>query len=156
MMMSSKNNTPAISLRDLTTYQVGATESAAHRALRKHKDACLQEYGITGMQWYIIGTVLDAGRKGIRITDLADQLGTTMAFMTNTVNLLESKTILARSESGEDSRSRAIHITPKFKPQCKKIEAELRAKLRKSMYSKVTPEELAIYVKVMTKFTELD
>jgi len=156
MMMSSKKLPTTINLHDLATYHVGAIESAAHRALRKHKDACLQEYGITGMQWYIIGYVLDGPRAGVRITDLAQNLGTTMAFMTNTVNLLESKNMLLRTSNTDDSRSSMIKVAAKFKPVCKKIEADLRQKLRTSIYSKVTPEELTTYVKVISKFTELD
>lgn len=154
--MSSKNLPDDFSVSKYTTYQVGALQSAAHRALRKHKDACLQDYGITGMQWYIIGTVLDAGRKGMRITDLAQFMGTTMAFMTNTVNLLESKGMLVRSTNDDDSRSRMIKVAPKFKPQCKKIEADLRQKLRNSMYANLTIEDLNTYIKVLSRFSELD
>lgn len=154
-MMSSEINDKEFSLSNLTTYQVGAMEAAAHRALRTHKDGCLQKHGLSGMQWYIIGSVLDTGDQGSRITDLAKQLDTTLAFLTNTVNLLESKDMLVRSANGSDSRSRIIKVSPKFVPVCHQIEAELRKELRSSIYSKVTPEELRTYIKVMAKFTEL-
>ena len=81
-------------LGELTTYQVGAMQAAAIRSLRKHGDELLSEYGITNMQWHIIGTILDAGRRGMRISDLAKQLDTTMSFMTTNVNLLESKWVM--------------------------------------------------------------
>ena len=51
MLMSSKKPTRETDLRQLKTYHVGVVESAAHRALRKHKVSLLREYGLTGMQW---------------------------------------------------------------------------------------------------------
>lgn len=155
-LMSSDKTTESYSLGELTTYQVGALQSSSHRALKKHKDALLQDYGITGMQWYIIGTVLDAGEKGMRITDLAKYLDTTMAFLTNTVNLLESKGILMRTSSSVDSRSRMVSVTAGFRPICAKIETDLREKLRESLYSKLSREDLETYIKVISRFTELN
>lgn len=154
--MQKMVNPNDFSLSELKTYQVGVVQSAAMRALKKHKDECLKPYGLSGMQWVIIGTVLDAGSKGTRITDLAKKLDTTMAFLTNAVNLLESKGILERVENINDSRSRMVRVTKKFRPNCRKIEADLRQKLRGSIYAKVTPDELHTYIKVLYKFAELE
>lgn len=155
MLMSRINSKANTSLSELKTYQVGVVESAAHRALRKHKDECLKEYNITGMQWYIIGTVADTGVKGIRITDLAKMLDTTLAFLTNTVNLLVSKGILARHVNAEDNRSNFVVMQKSYQKTYKKIEEELRIKLKKSIYSRVSPEELETYIKVINKFSDL-
>ncbi|MBA3758613.1 hypothetical protein H0X10_03215 [Candidatus Saccharibacteria bacterium] len=150
--MANSNN---LTQSELKTYQVGVIQAAAVRALKKHKDSCLQPYGLTGMQWCIIGTVLDTGPKGIRITDLANKVDATMAFLTNTVNLLESKNVLERIENANDNRSRMVRVTKKFQPNCQKIENELRRKLRTSFYSKVTPDELDTYIRVLNRFSEL-
>lgn len=143
------------SLGELKTYQVGVIQSAAMRALKRHKDECLQPHGLSGMQWVIIGTVLDSGQKGTRITDIAKQLDVTLAFLTNTVNLLESKGILERFENKNDSRSRMVRVQKAFVPTCEQIEKDLRLKLRNSIYSKVTPLELHTYIRVLYKFAEL-
>lgn len=144
------------SLADLKTYHVGVLQSAAARALKKHKDECLAPYGLSGMQWVIIGVIYDAGSKGTRITDVAKMLDVTMAFLTNAVNLLESKGILERIENVHDSRSRMVRVTKKFRPSCVKIEEDIRNKLRKSVYAQVAPEELRTYIKVLYKFSELN
>lgn len=155
MLMSSTKITQAEHLRQLKTYHVGVIESAAHRALRKHKDALLKSYGITGMQWYIIGTVADAGYAGVRITDLAKQLDTTQAFLTNTVNLLESKGILERRINSEDNRSSFVLLREPYRKTSDEIERNLRAKLRKSIYSRITPSQLKTYIEVISKFSDL-
>ena len=142
-------------LSELTTYQVGAIESAAHRSLRQYKDSLLSEYGITGIEWYLIGTVADTGTKGARITDLAEVLGTTLGFMTKTVNLLEAKAILLRRANAKDARSNHVIVSPKYRKTTLKIEAHLRSELRKSVYGLVTREELLTYIRVMEKFSKI-
>ncbi len=148
-------NPDSFSLRNLTTYQVGVFQAAAARAIQKHKEEYLKPHNLSGAQWLVIGTVLDAGPKGARITDLAHALDVTLSFLTNTVNLLESRGILERIDNVNDSRSRMVRVTKKYVPICNKIEEDLREKLRSSLYTKITPEELRVYIKVLYKFSEL-
>lgn len=154
--MSIEFNPDEFSLGELTTYQVGAMQAAAHRALKKHGDELLKEYGITSMQWHIIGAVLDEGKRGARISELATKLDTTMAFLTTNVNLLELKGALERAENEKDARSRLIRVAPAFRPKCAEIEKALRVKLRNSIYSRLTPEELHTYIKATAKFAQID
>jgi DNA-binding MarR family transcriptional regulator len=142
-------------LSKITTYQTGVIQSAAFRSLRKHTDACLKNHGITTMQWFVIGTILDAEPDGMRITDLSRVVDTTLSFLTNTVNLLESKGILVRLEHASDSRARMVNVSKSFKPKCKSIEADLRAKLRKSIYANITPQDLRTYIKVLYQLSNL-
>lgn len=155
MAMSSKINPDRFSLAELKTYHVGALQAAAHRSLKKLGDDLLKDYGITSMQWHIIGAVLDAEPRGARISELAQELDTTMAFLTTNVNLLESKRILIRTVNDNDARSQLIKVVPAFRPRCAEIEDALRDRLRTSIYATVTPEELHTYIKVIAKFAEL-
>ncbi|MCW1907908.1 MAG: MarR family transcriptional regulator [Candidatus Saccharibacteria bacterium] len=143
-------------LADITTYQVGALESAAHRALRQYKDKQLSAYGLTGMEWYIVGIVADTGKTGIRTTDLAKNLGTTLGFLTKALKLLEAKRIITRRANAEDARSSFVALNPSYQKQVKKIEEVLRSKLRDSIYSQITKEELETYIRVMEKLSKID
>lgn len=143
-------------LSDVTTYHVGSLESASHRAMRSFKDACLKKYGITGMQWYIIGTIRDSGNEGMRITDLSKQLGTTLGFMTNSVNLLVTKGILHRLNSTTDSRSKIVVLTDSYKRITTEIEEDLRVKLRQTIYKELSPSELKAYIKTLQILANID
>lgn len=143
------------SIAELKTYHVGVIEAAAHRALRQHKDELLKSYGVTGMEWYLIGTVADAGQQGIRSSDLAKILGTTMGFLTKTVALLEAKNIVYRNANEADARSNYICLKELYRPVLEEIELALRAKLRQSVYTMVTAEELETYIHVLDKFSQL-
>lgn len=136
-------------LKDVATYHVGALESAAHRSLRVYKDAFLKKYGLSGMQWYIVGTVHDAGKNGMRITDLSQRLGTTLGFMTNSVNLLESRDILRRINNAADSRSKFIVMNPTYQKTYEAVEVELRSELRKAIYKDISADELKAYIQTL-------
>lgn len=145
-----------IDLSKITTYQAGATQAYMHRKLQKICDVILKPYGITKMQWLIIGHVLDAQKDGVRISDLAEKLGTTMSYLTNSVNLLESRGILERRDNSSDTRSRLIVVSQEYAPICKEIEATLRDGLRKTIYAKVDPKEFGVYIKVMNQLAAVD
>ncbi len=108
------------------------------------------------MQWLVIGTILDSGEKGIRITELAKEMGTTLSYLTNTVNLLESKNILQRVVHLEDTRSKFVSIKPSYVETCQEIEPYLRQRLRESIYSSVTLEEFRAYMKVLFQLSTVD
>lgn len=143
------------SLQDITTYQAGIAQASAHRLLQKVCDNILKPYGLTKMQWLIIGAVLDAGRQGIRITNLTERIGTTMPYMTTSVNLLESKGILRRAANAGDNRSKVVTLADEFSGKCDEIEQALRAGLRKTIYRDIDPTEFRTYLRVLFQLTSL-
>jgi DNA-binding MarR family transcriptional regulator len=149
MSKSSNQSHATGDLSNITTYQAGVVQASAHRNLQKLCDEFLRPYGITKMQWLIIGTVLDAGKSGMRLTDLAEIVGTTLSYLTTAVNLLESKDILIRSISKGDNRSKTIRLNPKFTPISSQIESELRDKLRETIYADIDPDEFRTYMKIL-------
>lgn len=156
-MKDSKDNFRfADTLRQITTYQAGIAQAAAHRTLQKYCDQILKPYGITKMQWLIIGTVHDSGPDGIRISNLAQMLGTTMPYMTTSVNLLELKNILTRTSNKQDSRSKLVTVSSDFAAQCDEIETTLRNSLRKTIYADIDPKEFHVYMKVLFQLREIE
>lgn len=150
---------PAIwndSLREVTTYQAGIAQAAAHRLLQKVCDHILKPYGLTKMQWLIVGTVRDAGEKGIRITGLTQAIGTTMPYMTTSVNLLESKGILRRTGNQGDNRSKIVVLAEDFAGNCEEIETALRTGLRKSIYRDIDPTDFRNYIKVLFQLHNIE
>jgi DNA-binding MarR family transcriptional regulator len=143
-------------LTDITTYQAGAAQATMHRLLQKQCDAILKPFGISKMHWLIVGHVLDAGSDGVRISDLAKSLDTTIPYLTTAINLLESKGFLLRTDNAEDGRSKLITINPGQVSKCHTIERTLREGLRNTIYSKVDPEEFRIYMKVMYELSNMD
>lgn len=140
----------------LTTYQAGATQAYLNRKLQKLCDDILRPYGITKTQWLVIGAILDEQENGVRLSDLAEKLGTTMSYLTTTINLLESRDILERKSNSDDTRSKQISVADDFVATCSEIEKTLRDQLRKTIYAKVDPDEFKIYLKVMNELAAVE
>jgi DNA-binding MarR family transcriptional regulator len=145
----------SFNIETVTTYQSGVVQSRAWRTIKRLSDDWLRQYSITTAQWIIIGMVLDTGKQGIRITDLAKQTDTTLSFLTHTVNLLESKNILMRVDHASDSRAKMVRVADDYVKTCKKIEQELRVKFADTLYSKISRQDLAVYIKVLFQLGEL-
>lgn len=139
----------------LTTYQAGILQSSMHRRLRLESEQALSPFGITKMQWLILGAVLDAGADGIRPTDLAKALGTSMAYLTNQLTVLRSRKLLERVPHQDDQRASLLRATAGLQKQAPKIERALRDHLRETIYAKVAPADFQKYIKVLRQLHSL-
>lgn len=140
----------------VTTYQAGVVQAAAHRGLQKICDDILRPYGLTKMHWMITGTILDAGPNGISITDLAGKLSTKLPYLTNTINLLESKGMLKRQISNNDERTKLVVVSDRYIATCKEIEQTMRRQLRTTIYRDISRQEFEIYMSVVYKLSDID
>lgn len=140
-----------IKLQEITTYQAGAYHARGFRALKQLKNRILEPYGLTMMQWCVLGLIKDAGKTGIRTTALAESLDTTQAFITNTANILEVKKLVSRKADTKDSRAHFIVFNTRHEKLVAEIEQVIRSELRKTLYKKVTPDELQVYMNVLAK-----
>lgn len=136
------------------TYRVAVTQSRANRAFKTKMAQLLKQHNITMMQWTIIGLVHDAGKDGLRISDLAKQLDTSMAFVTTTVNMLEAKGAVQKSSHERDSRAKLVRISQDFAAQVSEIEATINADIEKWLTQKAGAKDLATYFAVLNLIAE--
>ena len=143
-------------LSQITTYQSGVAQASAHRIITRVVSDFLLQYGLTSMQWFIIGHVYDSGANGIRMSDLTRRVQTTLPYITNTINLLESKGVVKKVGHAGDSRIKLVSITEDFKPQVQEIEDGLRDHMRKTLYREdgISREELGDYIAVLYKIVQ--
>jgi len=155
MPKSSPKHNLAINLSGVTTYQSGVVQSAAFRKLNRFTASFLKPYDLTTMEWFLLGTVYDAGPEGISLTRLKDKLATTMPFITTSVKTLLSKGALVKSQHSGDARTKIVVISPSYRKICLEIEEYLRVKMRELFYDHITPQELRTYVNVLYKISGL-
>ncbi len=140
-------------LSQITTYQSGVIQAAAHRVLNRVVSDFLLQYDLTAMQWFIIGHIYDRGDAGLRMTDLTKLLDTSLPYTTNTINLLESKEIVRKKIHQKDSRTKLVSITPSYRSTVEEIEIGLREQMREQLYksNRISREELQAYIDVLYK-----
>lgn len=144
-----------MSKSELTTYQTIVLQSRAHRAIKTYLTHLLKTHGITMMQWSIIGLVADAGDEGIRISDLAQLLDTSLAFITTSVNVLEAKGFVNRTGHNLDNRAKLVRISKEFAPKVSAIEADLERSQQDELYAGLAAKDVAAYFKVLRYFAKV-
>lgn len=155
MKSTTDDSQRGLKLRDIPTYETAIAHSAAFRLMRKVVDAELKPHGISMMQWLFIGAAHRAGEAGVRITDLARQLGTTLPYATTTVNTLERKNYLWRAGHGDDSRSKLIYIDKEFAKAFTAIENGIREAVRVQYFKDLSTEELKAYITIIHKLGKI-
>lgn len=143
-------------LTDTTTYQTTLTQARAHRALKTKLSYFLRPHNLTMMQWVIVGSLHDTGDTGMRVSDLAQRLDTSLAFVTTTLNVLEAKGIVSRSHHAQDNRAKIVRLTEAFRPQIDSIEKEVSKKLREWLVPSIGREELEAYMGVLDKIARAE
>lgn len=101
------------------------------------------------MQWSIIGLVSDARADGVRISDLAHTLDTSLAFITTSVNVLEAKGFVRRAGHAQDNRAKLVRLSDDFAPKVAAIELGLHKKQQESLYNNIDNEDLTAYLRVL-------
>jgi len=152
-MKSTNFSEKAQDLTGLPTYQAGVAQSSAYRVLMKFTDDAVKEYGITSMQWFMIGIIYDSANVGVTVTQLSKLLDTNVPYVTNTLNLLASKDIIVRTSGEDDSRRKTVTIHPEFIDNVQLIEKDLRQKMQQVLYADITSRELLTYIKVLYKIS---
>jgi DNA-binding MarR family transcriptional regulator len=144
-------------ISQITTYESGVVQSAAHRLTMKIKSDFLSQYGLTTMQWFVIGFAYDAGDAGIRLNSLMKTLDTTMPFITSLVNNLELKGYIHKTSDTTDSRIKIAKLNPKYQGEVEEIEGGLRDRLRDELYGHdgITRDELNAYISVIYKISQI-
>lgn len=112
--------------RQLTTYQAVISQARAFRTLRAFMVETLKQHDLTLTEWLLIGSVLDAGRKGARVSDLADTLGVEMPVITNLTNRAVTSGWLTRVTDVDDRRAKRIQATREGGERACDIEGVLR------------------------------
>lgn len=140
-------------ISQITTYQSGVAQAAAHRLINRVVTDYLLSYSLTPMQWFVIGHVYDCGKSGCRLSDLARALDTTLPYITNTVNLLESKGAVRKVAHAGDSRIKLVSVTPGYRQAVREIEKGLRERMREKLYGedRISRTELQDYIHVLYK-----
>lgn len=136
---------------DIPTYRAAVTQSRAQRALKIKVSELLRSHGITMMQWSIIGLIFEADKVGMRISDLAKELNTSMAFITTIVNILEAKGVVQKTNHERDSRAKIVRLSDDFKPKVSEIEGHMHSQLDDWLNERANKKDLNVYFAVLAQ-----
>lgn len=145
MNKSTKNFT----LGHISSYQAGVVQSQAHRKLKKEVSDFLKPHGLSMMEWFALGLIMDSEHTSLRLTELSNELQTTLPYTTNLINSLMNKGFVIRNTDTSDYRAKHLTLAPGVAKKCEAIEIDLRQKMRLLIYQNISPKDLSTYVKVL-------
>ena len=140
------------------TMPMGLRFSLLHRVFRKQLDARLQEKGLTGVQFGVLGQLRRlrrAGREEINQRDLEAATHVTHPTMTEIVKRLEKQGFVVCAPSERDRRFKSIRATEKAEALQQEMD-ELDESIFRELCEGLTPEELealrSVTDKMLRKF----
>ena len=135
---------------------MGLRFSLLHRAFMKQLNARLQEKGLTGVQFGVLGQ-LDrlrrAGREEINQRDLEAATRVTHPTMTEIVKRLEKQGFVVCAPSERDRRFKSIRPTEKADALRREMD-ELDGNIFRELCRGLTPEEVASLGKITDKMLD--
>lgn len=107
------------------------------------------------MDWAFLGTVYDAKKDGISVSDLAEVIGVEVSHITNMTIKLQARGLVGKVPHPEDHRVKLLLNTARGNQFVEMVESDLR-KGFKSWLKPIGPPRLAVYLKTLVDISELD
>lgn len=83
--------------------------SIQSRELNKKVAEVLRPQNLTSMQWVIVNLI--ARNPGCKVTQIAKEIDSSIAFVTVALNMLEGKGYIDKKGSEADARAKTVHYT---------------------------------------------
>lgn len=134
-------------LHQTKSYEIGMADMLCSRRLHTLRQQILMDYGLTTMEWFVLGTIYDAHKAGgIRITDLASRFSVKSTYITATVNGLKQKNLANAYVDKEDARARLVVVTKKGIEQVPVIDGKLQAATEQLLAGIVSEKDFAAFL----------
>lgn len=117
------------SRKNLTTYKTGLLQAKAYRILKQRTQQTLEPYGISSLDWALLGVLSEHG-DGFKLIELASLLGVEASFATVMIDVLEKKKLVHRAQSLKDKRAKIITLSKKGHALVPVIEKDLRENMK--------------------------
>lgn len=141
---------------NLTTTEMNAWRGLldTHSTLTRALDAELAADGLSLIEYSVLVRVQEAGRAGIRMTELAIHLGLSGGGLTRLADRLEKKGFLARRRCSVDGRGLEALLTDEGKKKLKRVHVRHLRAVRLSFVDRLTHTDIeslaAIWPKLVT------
>jgi DNA-binding MarR family transcriptional regulator len=136
----------------ISTYNTGLVQTKAYRTLQAETKRLLQPYGITTVEWAMLGVLYD-NPNGLRFLPLAEVLGVEQSFVTVLTAKLKKKGLVQVVIDEHDRRHKWILLTSSAKPFVKKVEKVVRNGVR-PILGDLTRKDILTYLKVLERIVD--
>lgn len=142
--MSLRNN----SEKDYpNSYNMGMLHAKSRRVLKLQAEKSLKKFGISGLDWLLLGLLFE-NPEGMKLIDIASELGVEAPFVTAMVNKLQKKHFIKRFSILKDRRVKIISLTDYSQKLIPKVDEILRREVG-VLFKGINEKEMESYRKVL-------
>jgi DNA-binding MarR family transcriptional regulator len=114
----------------IKSYETMLIVNQSQQSLKQMLSICLGHYGLTMMQWLVIGVLIEQPQKPI---DIARHIGVTPPYITMTLNQIKKLGYVTKTLIEDDGRSKIIVISSEGKALALEIEKKLMSCIEREM-----------------------
>jgi MarR family transcriptional regulator for hemolysin len=111
-----------------TTYRVGLLQAKAFRILKQRTNEALSQFGITSIEWALLGLLAD--HENMNMRDVAAELGVEAPYVTEMVKRLNDKDFITLTRDTVDTRVKNLSLTKEGATFVKETELVVRNAMR--------------------------
>ena len=130
-----------------TTYQIGLMHTKLNRLLKQRTTRSLEGTNINPPEWAMLGVLYDA-KKGMRLSNLAEELGVEASFVTTMTKSLTKRDLVMIQSDPDDNRAKEVTLTTIGKTFVESTERQLRDAMR-PLVGKISIRNLLSYFSVL-------
>ena len=136
-----------------TTYRIGLMHTKLNRLLKQRTTRSLEGTGVNPPEWALLGVLFDS-KKGIRLSEVAEELGVEASFVTTMVKSLTKRDLVTLQVDPDDNRAKEITLTATGKAFVDKTEKHLRDTMR-PLVGKTSIRNLITYFSVLNTLVDV-
>ncbi|WP_119698379.1 MarR family winged helix-turn-helix transcriptional regulator [Microbacterium halotolerans] len=114
----------------------------AHERIRRDLGANLVPLGVSMTEYSVLGLLGEAGRSGLRLTELAERRGMSGPGLSRLADRLEQRGLIERSRAASDGRSYELRLTAAGGALLRKAWKQQYADIRRLFLDKLSDDQL--------------
>ena len=135
-------------MSQISAYEIGLFHSQVHRTLRGIVSQHLEQFGVTMMEWLLLGTVKAGPKEGVTMTTVARTLHVTLPQVTALTTVLMQSKLIKQRVSKHDRRNKYLVCSGSAKKLLQDIDKVIDTALQEWM-ADVSAADKATHLQVM-------
>ena len=114
----------------------------SHERIWRQIEADLAPFGVSSTEYSVLALLGEAGRRGIRLSELAEQRMMSTAGLSRLADRLEQRDLVERCRVATDGRGYELTLTPAGRSLLRKAWKQQRAGIRRLFLDKLSDDQL--------------
>ncbi|HIY64974.1 MAG TPA: MarR family transcriptional regulator [Candidatus Agrococcus pullicola] len=127
-----------------------------HERIWRELEATLAPLGVSMTEYSVLGLLGEAGRNGLRLSELAERRGMSGPGLSRLANRLEQRGLIERSRAANDGRGYELTLTAEGRSLLRAAWKEQYADIRRHFVDGLSHDQLKALADIWASLADLD